>query len=127
MYASLRYIDANAPVMAIPGQAYNVGASTQDDDGDDVENIAEPDRTEQLKALAPALHELSSDIMFKYSQIKDVLDSLPGVGVSEKEQRAQIAELDAQLKVKEEDRAQAFKVWQQLMERVNAVATLGQQ
>lgn len=62
-----------------------------------------------------SLVELSKDLMVKARQIELLIDSLPGIGVNEKEQMAKVRELENKLQDVERERIQALKEKEQLL------------
>lgn len=77
-----------------------------------------PPRHDPAAAFAADLHELARDLIVKEQQIEMLIERLPGIGTSERAQRARMAVLERQLREIEEERARAVAEKERLLERV---------
>ncbi|OCL11486.1 CSE2-domain-containing protein [Glonium stellatum] len=69
-------------------------------------------------AFTADLHELARDLIVKEQQIEYLIARLPGIGTSERAQRARIAALERQLREVEAQRVEAVREKERLLERV---------
>ena len=77
-----------------------------------------PPRHDPAAAFTADLHELARDLIVKEQQIEMLIERLPGIGTSERAQRARMAVLERQLREIEEERARAVAEKERLLERV---------
>ncbi|CCE62831.1 hypothetical protein TPHA_0D01920 [Tetrapisispora phaffii CBS 4417] len=70
------------------------------------------------------IDELSTDIILKTRQISKLIDSLPGVDVSEDEQLRKIDILQKQLLKEEDEKVEAVKEKEKLLSNLNEVTSL---
>ena len=77
-----------------------------------------PPRHDLAAAFTADLHELARDLIVKEQQIEMLIERLPGIGTSERAQRARMAVLERQLREIEEERARAVAEKERLLERV---------
>ena len=77
-----------------------------------------PPRHDPAAAFTADLHELARDLIVKEQQIEMLIERLPGIGTSERAQRARMAVLEKQLREIEEERARAVAEKERLLERV---------
>jgi mediator of RNA polymerase II transcription subunit 21 len=68
-----------------------------------------PPRPHDPATFARNLSILSQDLVLKEQQIEFLIESLPGIGTSQREQEARIVELEEQLKGLDREREEAFK------------------
>ncbi|ODV95304.1 hypothetical protein PACTADRAFT_43043 [Pachysolen tannophilus NRRL Y-2460] len=87
--------------------------------------IGEEKMTDPLATIIPeeefngAINELSSDLILKTRQILTVIDSLPGVGVTKKEQVEKIESLQIELTKVEKEKKAAIKRKNELLDWIN--------
>jgi mediator of RNA polymerase II transcription subunit 21 len=67
------------------------------------------------------LSELARDIIVKSKQIEVLITSLPGIGVSEEEQKNRLLNLEQQLKEAEAERLKAVEEKELARERLESV------
>ncbi|KAF2870678.1 mediator complex, subunit Med21 [Massariosphaeria phaeospora] len=126
MSASLAYIRENAPQAAIEGQPFHPSVDVQAaqpsqptqttaETSQPTQPPTEPPSQEQFRA---DIKELSRDLIIKEQQIEVLIAALPGLNASEKEQIAQMKELERQLEDIEGERLQAVKEKEILLKRV---------
>ena len=77
-----------------------------------------PPRHDPAAAFTADLYELARDLIVKEQQIEMLIERLPGIGTSERAQRARMAVLERQLREIEEERARAVAEKERLLERV---------
>ena len=77
-----------------------------------------PPRHDPAAAFTADLHELARDLIVKEQQIEMLIERLPGIGTSERAQRARMAVLERQLREIEEERARAVAEKERLLELV---------
>ena len=65
--------------------------------------------------------ELSRDLIVKTKQIEVLITSLPGIGVSEEEQKERLRTLEEQLRDAEEERVRAALEREEARERLESV------
>lgn len=98
---------ANAPIPGAqahspdPDSARNTAANTT------VDHISAPEQVDST--FDTTINELSTDIILKSRQISMLIDSLPGVGVSEQSQDKLIAQLAEELEIVEQQRVEKIK------------------
>lgn len=142
MYASLRYIDTRHPFLPIEGQPDFTGStdapSSDNVDGEVTANRAtsqdptgaSAEQSQQIQvASEPArdtpqlfqqrLKELAQDLVAKGSQIEHLIDTLPGIGTSQRDQEARMKELETQLQEVEAERVEAALEKERLLERLD--------
>lgn len=123
MYASLRYIQMHHAYADIPGQppvpdprpvnAQTNGTSNAE--AKDNEKSVGQRQDQQPETPLPdapdvfqnAMRELAQDLVLKEQQIEVIVNSLPGIGNSEAGQEARLRELEAEMRVVEEERRRA--------------------
>ncbi|KAK3076409.1 hypothetical protein LTS18_013117, partial [Coniosporium uncinatum] len=66
------------------------------------------------------LKELAQDLVAKESQIEHLIDTLPGVGTSQRDQEARLKELEKQLQEVEAERVEAALEKERLLERLDS-------
>lgn len=80
-----------------------------------------PPRPDSPTTFNEALRELSRDLVMKEQQIEFLINSLPGIDTSQSDQEARIKELEVELKTVEDEVAEAAKVKEELIARVDNV------
>ncbi|GME67170.1 unnamed protein product [[Candida] boidinii] len=93
-HASLTYVDQNHDVIPL----HPSDPKQKDPDYDPPSE----------KVFTDNLNELTSDIILKTKQILTIIDTLPGIGVSEKEQMEKISQLQKELEVTELEKKEAI-------------------
>ncbi len=73
------------------------------------------------RTFAAAQRELARDLIIKEQQIEYLISVLPGIGTSEKEQEERLRELERELKVAEEERLQAVREREEVLEKLDRV------
>jgi mediator of RNA polymerase II transcription subunit 21 len=63
------------------------------------------------------LEELARDLIVKTQQVEVLIDSLPGIGISESEQMKKVNELEVTSQQVEEERLQALREKQELLNK----------
>ncbi|ANZ74701.1 BA75_01249T0 [Komagataella pastoris] len=82
--------------------------------------IVDPDLTPDSEFdFKNTINELSSDILLKTRQILAIIDSLPGVGVSKKEQMSKIQSLSEELRATETQKQEKIVQKDDLLDWVN--------
>jgi mediator of RNA polymerase II transcription subunit 21 len=139
MSLGLRYIKSHAPPGTIPGQPqlsslaeYNAqqAAAQASQNPSQPSNANDPSQGQGQNAsqekegpISPEqfqadIRELSHDLVVKEQQLEVLIDKLPGIGSSEKEQVARMAELQRQLEELEGERMAAVREKEELVRRV---------
>lgn len=67
------------------------------------------------------MSELARDLIVKSKQIEVLIQSLPGIGVSEEEQQGRLRSLEQQLKEAEQERVRAIEDKERARERLETV------
>lgn len=67
------------------------------------------------------MSELARDLIVKSKQIEFLIQSLPGIGVSEEEQQGRLRNLEQQLKEAEQERVRAIEDKERARERLETV------
>ena len=125
MFATLSYLSSHhayLPPSPIPSDPYSrtdplqPGAEVQADD-----ETMRPYRPDSPTTLASAQRELASDLVLKERQIEALIESLPGIGSSEKEQEERIRKLEKELREVEEVRTRKRKEVRATVERVEGI------
>ncbi|GMM30367.1 Srb7 protein [Martiniozyma asiatica (nom. inval.)] len=105
LFAGLSYVDSHHEV--VPLEA-----------GDPI--MEDPDhKAADPEEFTESIQELSRDIIIKVRQVLTIVDTLPGVGVSEAEQMQKLHELKLQLKSAQENKLLAIEEKEQLSVRLN--------
>jgi mediator of RNA polymerase II transcription subunit 21 len=144
MSLGLRYMRFHAPPGTIPGQPqlsslseYNAqqaalqappNPSQPSQPTQSSGDPSQPQSAAQDKTPGPVspeqfeadIRELSRDLVVKEQQLEVLIDNLPGIGSSEKEQVARMAELERQLEEIEGERVAAVREKEELVRRVEA-------
>lgn len=102
--ATINYVNTNHDFLPFDGET-----KILDKDA----TIAEP------QEFTDTINELSSDIILKTRQIFTVIESLPGAGVSTKDQLEKIESLQAELNQVEKQRTNAIRLKNQLLDSCN--------
>ncbi|KAK5112356.1 hypothetical protein LTR62_004319 [Meristemomyces frigidus] len=152
MYATINYIKTRHPYADIPGQPSQApepvalpvingttsqptsnGHSSQPNGpargteaaptNDEQATRTGSPRPEQPSTFNAALHELARDLVLQEQQIEILINSLPGLGSSEESQTRRMRELEAELRVVEEERLQAEKKREAMIKRLGDVLT----
>lgn len=63
------------------------------------------------------MEELARDLIVKTQQVEVLIDSLPGIGISESEQMKKVNELEVTSQQVEEERLQALREKQELLNK----------
>ncbi|CCH46524.1 Mediator of RNA polymerase II transcription subunit 21 [Wickerhamomyces ciferrii] len=106
--ATLNYVDKNHDFIPTEGEERLV---------DPQATIAEP------KEFQSTMNELSTDLILKTRQILTLITSLPGAGVSPKDQISKINELQNELNKVEQEKIEKIRQKDELLEWCNGLIT----
>ncbi|KAF2502368.1 hypothetical protein BU16DRAFT_6372 [Lophium mytilinum] len=136
MYATLHYTSDRAAPTRLPNLPYQVDparssfleTSQQQVQTQSTQAITQGSDPSQAQTqsqdpeaqFTADLHELSRDLIIKEQQIEVLVDTLPGIGTSEREQRERMRELERQLREIEVQRKEAVAEKEELLEQVAA-------
>lgn len=145
MFATLNYIQTHHPYGEIPGQpnqAPQNGDTTDRKDSNagliangnqvtmkSAENGTTPIKTEASSPRATsdqdgfkvAMRELAQDLVIQEQKAEILINSLPGIGDSERDQRQRMLKLQKELKVVEAERASAEIVKSEMLRNLDQV------
>lgn len=113
MYAGLMYTHTRHPYGDIPSQPHDAdrdinnpsastGGATENGPGNNGAAGDRPRSPPPDPNFAVTQHEIASDIIMNMARINALADRLPGIGFSEQEQLARLAELDRELRAEQE-------------------------
>ncbi|OJD32157.1 mediator-rna polymerase ii transcription subunit 21 [Diplodia corticola] len=110
MYAGLMYTNTRHPYGSIPAQPHdasrdigNPAAAAAENGGPSITgNDNRPRTPPPDPSFAVTQHEIASDIILNMARINALADRLPGIGFSEQQQLARLAELDRELREEQE-------------------------
>ncbi|KAF2122392.1 mediator complex, subunit Med21 [Lophiotrema nucula] len=125
MEKSLTYVKERAPPGLIPNQprlsslAEHMTQTQQSQSQDQPHSSATQQPPQE--DYATDVRELSQDLILKQQQIEILIDRLPGIGTSEKEQVERMKQLERQLEEIEGERAEAVKEKRVLIEKVEGL------
>ncbi|KAI9836742.1 MAG: RNA polymerase II mediator complex subunit [Thelocarpon superellum] len=137
-YASLRYISSHhlpaAPGASTSTSASNHAGGTTTTTASQGAETSPPPQQSQSHSSAPEVprpdtpttfrrrqHELARDLLLKEAQIEVLIAHLPGIERSEADQEARLKDLQAELKRAEEERTQAVRAREEVLDRLDAV------
>lgn len=128
MYAGMVYTNTRHPYGDIPGQPHdadrdlqasganeNGPASNADNAGGANNNGDRPRSPPPDPNFAATQHEIASDIIMNMARINALADRLPGIGFSEQQQMARLAELDRELREEQAKLDEAKREKERLM------------
>ncbi|KAF2010465.1 hypothetical protein BU24DRAFT_58866 [Aaosphaeria arxii CBS 175.79] len=117
MFITLRYIQTSSPSAPITGQPTLPPLASDPSQPDPNTNPANPPTTSKAE-FTHQIAEFAQDIVTKEQQLEILFDALPGMGISEKEQRERMEALQGELEGVEEKRREAGAVREGLVEKV---------
>lgn len=139
MFASLNYVHTRHPYGNIPGQPSQAPQSAgvqengapaangdsqqqqQQGDGPTGSHEAGTPTPETQDAFTAALRELAQDLVLQEQQIEIIVNQLPGIGSSEADQERRMRELEAEMRVVEEQRAKKEVEREQMVDLLGEV------
>jgi mediator of RNA polymerase II transcription subunit 21 len=122
MFASLAYIDTRHPAVSIPGQVDQHQTQANTVPNAEESTLIDPDNRHNPEPSAlvfqDTMRELAQDLVTKQAQIEALIESLPGLGNSRRDQERRIEELEAELGKVEAMREEARREKEVLLRRV---------